>query len=162
MMMSRSVEQSVELWEYQCPGIAFPWSPAGATLKNKTFLYVFGALFTLFLPPPCPTPHPTYPLCLPATKYNFILYPPSMLMCAHMCMCVYVCVTKFSHIYIKKMLNMWVEKRRSRRRRRLVPAMQSRPRQTRSISHNVTLPYTDWAYVFCLKFEISRNLNNQT
>lgn len=51
-----------------------------------------------------------------------------------------VCVTKFSHIYIKKMLNMWVEKRRA------VPPMQSsstaEAQATRRVSHNVTFPYT--------------------
>lgn len=40
-----------------------------------------------------------------------------MLMCAHMCVYMCVCVTKFSHIYIKKMLNMWVEKKKKKEKK---------------------------------------------
>lgn len=103
MMMSRSVERSVELWEYQCPGIAFPWSPAGATLKNKTFLYVFGALFTFFLPPLTYT-LPTLFACLPQSTISFYIplacsCVPCVCVCA--CACVCLCDEIFTHLHNK-------------------------------------------------------------
>lgn len=86
---------------------AFPHSPA-ANIANKTFLSLFVGMFYFLY------------FASHATKYNFILYPLDVTV--YVCVCVYV--TKFSHIYIKKMLNMWPRVKTGKEKKAMA-AMQS-------------------------------------